>query len=236
MRIAGASTTEAPRPASVAAIAARLGAGPGDRDAQAAERPRGGQPAELVVERGHAADDGDRGGADAAVAHPLGDVRERAPDRALIAVGAAHDDRGGLVGRAAARDELLGDPVERADAHVEAERAREGGERRPVDERLGLGRILVAGDEGDRARHAPLGDRDARVGGGGDPARDRGDDLERHARPRRRPAPPRRRGRRRTGRRPSGARRSGRRARARSRAPSSCPAGPACRRRSCRRR
>ena len=48
----------------------------------------------------------------------------------------------------------------RAHAHVEDERPREGGERRPVDRRLGLGRVLVAGDEGHGAGHPALGDRD----------------------------------------------------------------------------
>ena len=58
---------------------------------------------------------------------------------------------GSLGGRPPATS-CVGDAVEAAHAHVEDERAGERGQRRPVDERVGLGRVLVAGDERDRAR------------------------------------------------------------------------------------
>ena len=45
-----------------------------------------------------------------------------------------------------------------------------------------LGRVLVAGDERDARGDTPVRDGDARVGGGGDPARDAGDDLEGYSR------------------------------------------------------
>ena len=52
------------------------------------------------------------------------------------------------------------------------------GERLPVERRLVLLGILVAGDEGDGGRVVAMGDRDPRVRGGGDARRDPGHDLE----------------------------------------------------------
>ncbi len=91
---------------------------------------------------------------------------------------AALDRRRRLVGVAAGLDQrrrVLGQPF---DAHVEDEGAGEGGERLPVERRLGLLGILVAGDEGDRGGVVAVGDRDPGVGGRGDPGGDAGDDLE----------------------------------------------------------
>ena len=88
----------------------------------------------------------------------------------------------GSSGGAAALDELLRDPRQRAHAHVEDERAREGGERGPVELGLRLGRVLVARDERDAAGDLALGDGDARVGGRGDAGGDARHDLERDAR------------------------------------------------------
>ncbi len=56
-----------------------------------------------------------------------------------------------------------------------------GRQRGPVQRRLGLVRVLVAGDEGDARRQLAVRDRDARVGGSGDPRRDPRHDLERDA-------------------------------------------------------
>ena len=89
---------------------------------------------------------------------------------ALVGQGPALDDGHRLAGRAAGGDQLLGDARELAHAHVEDERAGEGGQRRPVDRGLRLRRVLVAGDEGHRARHPALGHRDAGVGGRREPA------------------------------------------------------------------
>ena len=48
----------------------------------------------------------------------------------------------------------------------------------PVERGLGLLRVLVAGDEGDRRGVVAVGDRDAGVGGRGDAGGDAGHDLE----------------------------------------------------------
>ncbi len=92
--------------------------------------------------------------------------------------GAAFDRRRGLLGIAPAGDQRRGVLAQPFDPHVEDERAGEGGEGRPVERRLGLLGILVAGDEGDRGGVVAVGDRDAGVGGRGDPGGDPGDDLE----------------------------------------------------------
>ena len=68
-----------------------------------------------------------------------------------------------------------------AHAHVEDERAREGGERRPVERGLRLGGVLVAGDERDAAGQVAVGDGDAGVGGRGHAGGDAGHDLERRS-------------------------------------------------------
>ena len=131
-------------------------------------------------------------------------------------------------------------PWKRAHSHVEDERPREGGERLPVEGALGLGRVLVGGHEGDRRSLVAVGDRDARVCRCGDAGGDARHDLERNARIRERPRPPRRPARTRTGRRPSGAPPACRRVHARRAArrshPARCPGRRvACRRRSARR-
>ena len=115
------------------------------------------------MQRGDRADDRDRRRAHAGLCGARGDVAERARDRALVGERAALHDRDGLAVGATAGDELRCDAVEAAHAHVEDERAGEGGQRRPVDERVGLGGVLVAGDERDRCREAALRDRDAGV-------------------------------------------------------------------------
>ena len=215
IRIAGASTTHGAERAQPGGELARLCPRAGDGDAHAGQRARGAEPGELRSERGDVADDRDRRGLHAGLRRDLRDRRERAVGLPLGREGPALDDRDGLIGGSSAGDQLLGDRRQLAHAHVEDERAREGGDRRPVQAVLGIHRIRVAGDERHGARDAPMGDRDARVRARGDPGGDPGDDLERDAFGRAALAPPRRRGRRRTGRRPSAARRCGPRARAR---------------------
>ena len=63
-------------------------------------------------------------------------------------------------------------------AHVEDERSRESRQRLPVERRLLLGRVLVAGDEGDGGRVVAVGHRDARVRGPRDAGGHARDDLE----------------------------------------------------------
>ena len=74
--------------------------------------------------------------------------------------------------------QLLGDPRQRAHAHVEDERPREPRERVPVDRGLRLGRVLVAGHECDGARRSAVRHRHTGVCGRGDARGDAGDDLE----------------------------------------------------------
>ena len=112
------------------------------------------------------------------------------------------------------RREPLGDQRQVLDAHVEHERAGEARERVPVERRLGLLRVLVAGHEGDRRRGVAVGHRNPRVRRRGHAGRHAGHDLERARPPPPAPRPPRRRARTRTGRRPSGA-------------PRACPPGRA---------
>ena len=112
---------------------------------------------------------------------PIGDVGQRGQERALTGERAALDHRHRLVGRPALGDEALGDPRQRAHAHVEDERAREAGERGPVDRRVRLVRVLVAGDERDAAGQLAVRDRDARVGRRGDAGGHARHDLERDA-------------------------------------------------------
>src|SRR4029077_5577039 len=92
--------------------------------------------------------------------------------------GAAFDRRRGLLRIAAGGDQRGGVLAQPFDAHVEDERAGEGGECVPVECRLRLLRVLVAGDEGDRGGVVAVGDGDPGVGGRGDPGGHAGDDLE----------------------------------------------------------
>ena len=134
---------------------------------------------ELRAERGDVADDGDRRSADLLLGGERGDLAQRAADRALVLERAALDHRRRLRRGPPGRDEPLGDLGQLAHAHVEDERSRERRERRPVDLRLRLRGILVAGDERDGARHPALRDRDSGVGRRRDPGSDPGHDLER---------------------------------------------------------
>ena len=90
-------------------------------------------------------------------------------------------DRRGLVGGTPGLDQRPRDRLEVADPHVEHERAGERGKRRPVERTFGFVRGLVPGDERDRRRVVPVGDRDSRVGGGGHARRHARHDLERNA-------------------------------------------------------
>ena len=107
---------------------------------------------------------------------------EGRPHGALAGQRAGLHDRGRLGGGAPGGDQRGGDLLDAGDPHVQHERPREGRQRLPVEVALGLGRVLVAGDERDRAGDAPLGDGDARVGGSRDPGGDARHHLERNRR------------------------------------------------------
>ncbi len=156
---------------------ARLGAGAGDDHAPAVERAAL-EPGERLAPFDHGADHDQRRGADPLAPHRLGQRGERRGDGPLARHRAALDRRRGLLGVAPGLDQrrgVLGQPL---DAHVEDEGAREGGERPPVERRLGLLGVLVAGHEGDRGGVVAVGDRDPGVGGGGDAGGHAGHDLE----------------------------------------------------------
>ena len=148
------------------------------------ERPRL-EPGELVAQRGDRADDGDRRRADRRVRRGVArrSSASVATHGALAGQRAALDDRRRLVGRAPAGDELRGDPRQRG-ARPCRRRACPGsaasaGQSSAVAR---LGRVLVAGDEGDGAGQVAVRDRDARVGGRGDPGGDARARPRRHAR------------------------------------------------------
>ena len=178
MRIAGASITSAPRPASRAArplawararVTATTSPCSGRRSSQASVSRRPATGPISVIE----------GGRIPSASTRAGQPGQRVDDRALPRQGAALDHRRGLAGIPAGRDQPLGDQRQVLHAHVEDERPGEARERLPVERRLGLLRILVAGDEGDRRGGVAVRDRDARVGGRRDPGRHARHDLER---------------------------------------------------------
>ena len=171
IRIAGSSTTSAPSAAQGRRDPARLRAGAGDDHPPAPERPAL-EPGDRLAARGDRAEEQDRRArASPASATAAGKLGERRGDRPLPGLGAALD-RGRRLGRVAARGGQRSAISGRLlDAHVEHERAREAGERLPVERRLGLLRILVAGDEGDRRGVVAMGDRDPGVGRRGDSRR-----------------------------------------------------------------
>ena len=156
---------------------ARLRPRPRDGDRPPVQRPPL-EPGEVVAQRGHRPDERHRGRADALGLRPLGDVGERGEHRALAGERPALDDRHRLVRRPPLGLQPLGDPRQRAHAHVEDERAGEARERRPVERRLRLVGVLVAGDERDAAGEVAVGDGDAGVRGRGDAGGDPGHDLE----------------------------------------------------------
>ena len=161
--------------------AARLSARARDRHHLAVERPPL-QPRDRLAQPGHRADERDRRGAHALGLHARGDARQRVDQRALARVGSALHDRHRLLGIAPGRREPLGDQRQVPDAHVEHERAGEAGERVPVERRLGLLGILVAGHERNGRGGVAVRDRNARVGRSRHAGGHAGHDLERHTR------------------------------------------------------
>ena len=177
IRIAGSSTTSAPRSRRVVASPlawARARVTTTRRPLQGAAL----QPGERLAALHHRADDDNRRGADSFAFYRGGDRPQRRCDGALPGHRAALDRRRGLVPVTAGLDQrrrVLGHPL---DAHVEDEGAGEAGQGFGVECHLPLLGIPVAGDEGDRGGVVAVGDRDPRVGGGGDAGGHAGDDLE----------------------------------------------------------
>ena len=165
--------------------AAGLVAGARDRDDLAVQRTAL-EPGERVAERSDRADHGNGRRPKARLADAFGDLGERGGDRALARQSAAGDHGRRLLRVAPCRAEPLGDQREVADAHVEDERAGEAGQGVPVEHRLLLAGILVAGDEGDGGRSIAVCHGDARVGRRGHARRHARHDLEGDARGRQR--------------------------------------------------
>ena len=172
MRMAGASTTRAPSARRRAARPLACARARVTATLTPASGPRP-QPRELVVQRGDRADDRHR----RRVGVLLAERRHGRQQHALVGQGPALDDGRRLARVAAVGHELLGDARQLAHAHVEDERAGEGGQRRPVDGGLRLRRVLVPGHEGHRAGHPALGDRDPGVARRGHAGGHAGHDL-----------------------------------------------------------
>ena len=174
---------------------ARLGASARDGDGAAVQRAAL-EPRQVVAQGGHRPDQRDRGRADALAPRR---ARRRRPAWRRACAGPGSVPRSitatGSSGGPALGLQPLGDPRQRADAHVEDERAREARERGPVERRLRLVGILVAGDEGDAAGELAVRDRDARVRRRRDARRSRRARSRTRCPPRAARAPPRRRGR-----------------------------------------
>ena len=184
IRIAGSSTTSAPSARRVAAsplawararvTTTRLPCS-GRRSSQAIASRRAATGPKSRIAGAREAGLGDRAGQ---LGEGRGD-RSAGPGcvpRSIAAAGSA-GSRPAAARRSAITRQVL-------DPHVEDERAGKARERLPVERRLGLLGVLVAGDEGDRGGVVAVGDRDPGVGGRRDPGGDPGHDLER--RPRRR--------------------------------------------------
>ena len=92
---------------------------------------------------------------EALLPHPLRRRSSRVATRLPLARGGAPlDDADGLVGRAPARDQRVGDAAEPAHAHQDHQRPRHAGEGGPVGLLRRLGGVLVAGDDRERGGHA----------------------------------------------------------------------------------
>jgi hypothetical protein len=158
-----------------------LFAGAGDDHALAEQRFLL-EPAELVVQRADAAHDDDGRGLPVARLGLFGHVFQVGHEGGLVAAGApAHEGHRG-VGGPPVFHEILRDHGQVAHAHVEDQGGVGPAVDFPVVAGLGLGRVLVAGDEADRGGEIAVGDRDARVGGGSHARGDAGHDLEVDAR------------------------------------------------------
>ena len=217
MRIAGASTTSAPSSRSRAASSLACARARVTATRHAGQRPRRAQPGQLGAQRGDVADDRDRrrAGSPPRRRRRRSSPACRAPSRWPGSVPRSTTAAGSSAGRPAG-DQLLGDPRQLPDAHVEDERAGERGERRPSRSRVsGFAGSSWPVTNATALAHAALRDRDAGVGRRGDAGGDARARPRTGCRRRAAPAPPRRRGRTRTGRRPSAARPAARRARAR---------------------
>ncbi|MEJ7718148.1 MAG: hypothetical protein WKF31_09370 [Thermoleophilaceae bacterium] len=158
-----------------------LGARPGD-DHAATEQRAALDPRDGLAAGDHRADHGDGRRPQSGLRHTVGDVGENARHRPLPGQRAALDDRHRLLGRPTRGGEPRGDQPKVLDPHIEHERAREGRERGPVERRLGLLGVLVAGHQGHRGGLVAVGDRHAGVGGRRHPRRHAGHHLEGHAR------------------------------------------------------
>ena len=147
------SITSAPSARRRRREAARLGSGAGDDDAPAVER--------AALEPGDGTRGARRPGPKSRIAGGTGrrprlrrrSSAEGADDGRWPGQRAALDSRPRAPpGRGPPAISALADLGRVPDAHVEDERAGKARQRLPVDRGLVLGRVLVAGDEGDRAR------------------------------------------------------------------------------------
>ena len=106
---------------------------------------------------------------------------KRGAHAALARRGGIAQQRDRLVRITAGGHQGCGDRRQAPERHVQDDRARAAGERRPVDVARRAAAGAVAGDERDRRRQHAMGQRDAGVGEAADPGCDPRHDPERHA-------------------------------------------------------
>ena len=157
---------------------ARLGAGAGDDHGTSGERASG-RPRDPPGERRGLTDHDHGRRTQPPGGHLTRDGGEGRREDLLLGKRAVSHDRDRLVGRTSCGHQRVGDAPEAPHRHEQHERSGHARQRRPVGLLAGLVRVLVAGDDREPGRDGAMRDRDARVGGRGDGARDARDDLER---------------------------------------------------------
>ena len=209
IRIAGTSTTSAPELAPAGRQPARLRARARDRHPPAVQRARARTTRAAPAARPPGRRPSPPAAVIAGLRRALGDLAER-PGRPCAGRGSVprSTTAAGSPGRARAAISRSATAGRRAHAHVEDERAREGGQRRPVDRALrpcAGSSCAVTNATADASSRWVTGM--PAYAGAATPAVTPGTTSKRHAGLAPAPRPPRRRGRTRTDRRPSAARR-----------------------------
>ena len=154
---------------------------PRDDDALAEQRPRV-EPAQVLAQAGHAADDEHRRVLESRAARACAAAR-RACRRSSPAPAACRRRRARPTRRPDQPCDSSASTIAGSCSRpgVADDRAAQSRQARPVDVRLARVLVLVPAHERDRVAAARVGDRDARVGRHADRGRDAGHHLERHA-------------------------------------------------------
>ena len=134
--------------------------GPGDED-PATEQRQLLEPAEPIAERHHGADDDEGRRRHSRRADAGRELGQGGGDRLLLAVRGPLDDRGRRRRVLAGSQEMKDDPLEPRHPHVDDQRPGEAGQGVPVEGRLVLRRVLVAGHDRDAAGMGSMRQRNA---------------------------------------------------------------------------